>query len=48
MAWQLILGGFLVVLPLALTLDLHPHRERLDAGGRPLDRRWTPGATDRT
>ena len=40
MAWQLIIGGFLVVLPFALLFDLHPDRERLDAAGRPLRRDW--------
>jgi hypothetical protein len=41
MVWQWIVGVFLVALPLALTLDLHPRRERLDAGGRPLARDWS-------
>jgi hypothetical protein len=41
MAWQWIVGVFLLALPLALTLDLHPQRERLDAAGRPLRRDWT-------
>ena len=38
--WQLVVAGFLVLLPVTLLLDLHPHRERLDAAGRPLRRRW--------
>ncbi len=40
MVWQLTLVGFLVLLPFALTFDLHPHRERLDARGLPLGREW--------
>ena len=40
MAWQLVVGAFLVLLPFALLLDLHPDRERLDARGRPLRRDW--------
>ena len=40
MLWQIVLGVFLVALPFALMLDLHPDRERLDAGGRPLRRDW--------
>jgi hypothetical protein len=40
MVWQLALGVFLVLLPFALLLDLHPDRERLDANGRPLRRDW--------
>jgi hypothetical protein len=42
MAWQWIVGLFLVALPFALLLDLHPGRERLDAAGRPLRRDWSP------
>jgi hypothetical protein len=42
MTWQWIVGLFLVALPFALTLDLHPRRERLDAQGRPLRRDWSP------
>jgi len=38
--WQLVVAGFLVLLPVTLLLDLHPHRERLDAAGPPLRRRW--------
>lgn len=41
MGWQLVLGAFLVLLPFALLLDLHPDRERLDSRGRPLQRDWT-------
>ena len=48
MAWQWIVGGFLVALPFALTFDLHPQRERSDAGGRPLYRRWTSGTSGTT
>jgi hypothetical protein len=40
MAWRLVVGAFLVLLPFALLLDLHPDRERLDARGRPLRRDW--------
>ena len=40
MAWQLIVGAFLVLVPFALLFDLHPDRERLDARGRPLRRHW--------
>jgi hypothetical protein len=40
MVWQLVLGVFLVLLPFALLMDLHPDRERLDARGRPLRRDW--------
>jgi hypothetical protein len=40
MLWQVILGGFLVLLPVALLFDFHPERERCDAQGRPLSRRW--------
>jgi hypothetical protein len=38
--WQLVVLGFLVLLPFALLVDLHPHRERLTSGGQPLDRPW--------
>ena len=53
MVWQLVVGGFLVLLPFALLLDLHPDRERLDARGRPLRRDWRTAparqsATDET
>ena len=44
MVWQLVVGAFLVLLPFALLLDLHPGRERLDAQGRPLRRDWTTHA----
>lgn len=40
MVWQVVVGVFLVLLPFALVLDLHPDRERLDAQGRPLRRDW--------
>ncbi len=40
MAWRLVVGAFLVLLPFALLLDLHPDRERLDARGRPVRREW--------
>ncbi len=40
MSWQLVLAGVLVLLPVTLLLDLHPHRERLDTAGRPLRRAW--------
>jgi hypothetical protein len=40
MVWQLVIGAFVLVLPVALLYDLHPERERLDARGRPLRRRW--------
>ena len=40
MAWQLVVAGFLVVLPVTLLLDFTPHRERLDAAGRPVRRDW--------
>jgi hypothetical protein len=45
MVWQLVGGGFLVLLPFALLLDLHPDRERLDARGRPLRRDWRTAPT---
>lgn len=41
MFWQLVLGAFLVLVPFALLLDLHPDRERLDAAGSPLRREWS-------
>ena len=41
MVWQLVLGAFLVLVPFALLLDLHPGRERLDATGVPLRREWS-------
>lgn len=41
MAWRLVLGAFVVLLPFALLLDLHPGRERSDARGRPLRREWS-------
>lgn len=41
MFWQLVVGAFLVLIPFALLFDLHPHRERLDARGRPLRREWS-------
>jgi len=40
MVWQLVIGAFLVLLPVTLLLDLHPDRERLDAAGRPIRRDW--------
>jgi hypothetical protein len=40
--WQLVVGLVLVGLPLLLLLAGHRHRERLDARGRPLRRRWRP------
>lgn len=40
MVWQLVAAAFLVLLPFTLLLDLHPHRERCDAAGRPLRRVW--------
>lgn len=40
MTWQLVLLAVLVLLPLALLADFHPHRERLDSRGRPLLRDW--------
>ena len=40
MVWQLVVGAFLLLVPFALLHDLHPHRERLDARGRPLRRDW--------
>jgi len=40
MVWQLVIGAFLVLLPFAILMDLHPGRERLDAQGRPLRRDW--------
>ena len=39
-SWQWIVLVALVALPVTLLLDLHPDRERLDASGRPLARRW--------
>jgi hypothetical protein len=50
MVWQLVIGAFLVLLPFALLLDLHPDRERLDATGRPLRRDWhcPEGCVDRS
>ncbi len=43
--WQWLVLVFLVLLPFALLADLHPARERLDAAGRVLDRRWRPHRT---
>lgn len=40
--WQIVLVGFVVLLPVTLMLDFWPHRERLDARGRPLPRDWRP------
>jgi hypothetical protein len=40
MGWQVVIGVFVLLLPVALLYDLHPGRERLDARGRPLRRRW--------
>jgi len=40
MGWRIVIGAFLVLLPFALLLDLHPGRERLDARGLPLRRDW--------
>lgn len=42
MTWQIVLAAFLVLLPFALLIDLHPERERLTSDGRPLDRTWEP------
>jgi hypothetical protein len=47
MVWQLIVAGFLFLLPFALLFDLHPDRERLDARGRPLRRAWVAPAVRR-
>ena len=41
-AWQVVVAAVLVALPLVLLLLGHRHRERLDARGRPLRRRWRP------
>jgi hypothetical protein len=38
--WQIVLLGFLVLLPFALLLDFWPHRDRLTAEGRPVAREW--------
>lgn len=38
-AWQLILGGFFVLLPIVLMLDYWGD-ERLTSRGRPLPRPW--------
>lgn len=40
--WQIVLLIFVVLLPMSLLLDFWPHRERLDAQGRPLPRDWRP------
>jgi hypothetical protein len=40
--WWVLVGAVLVVLPFVLLLLGHRHRERLDARGRPLRRRWRP------
>jgi hypothetical protein len=40
MFWQTIIGAVLILLPVALLFDFHPDRERCDARGRPLARRW--------
>jgi hypothetical protein len=39
-AWQIIAIAFVALLPFALLIDLHPHRERLSARGAPLQRDW--------
>ena len=41
-AWQVAVTAAVVALPLVLLLVGHRHRERLDARGRPLQRRWRP------
>lgn len=41
-AWQGLVAAALLVLPFALLAAGHRHRERLDARGRPLSRRWRP------
>ena len=41
--WQILLMAFLVVLPMALMVDFHPHQERLTSRGRPLTRNWPAG-----
>lgn len=40
--WQIVLMGFVVLLPISLLLDFWPHRERVDAQGVPLPREWRP------
>lgn len=40
--WQLVILAFVVLVPLALMADFYPHRERLSARGRPLERDWAP------
>lgn len=41
--WQIIVMAVLVLLPIALMLDFHPHSERLTSRGRPLERTWQRG-----
>jgi hypothetical protein len=38
--WQIVAFAFVALLPLALTADFWPHRERLDLRGRPVAREW--------
>jgi hypothetical protein len=40
--WQLVVATILVLLPFALLTEFWPHRERLTAAGKPLDRPWRP------
>ncbi len=40
-SWQLILGGFLVLLPIVLMVDYWGD-ERLTFRGRPIQRDWHP------
>jgi hypothetical protein len=42
-AWQVITMAVLVLLPIALMLDFHPHGERLGSRGQPLERPWRRG-----
>lgn len=43
--WQLVLATVFVLIPFALLLDFWPHRERLTAAGKPLERTWRPPVT---
>ena len=45
MTWQIVIVGVLALLPFALLADFHPHRERLDSRGRPLQRDWAHQVT---
>ena len=43
-SWQLILGGFFILLPIVLMIDYWGD-ERLTFRGRPIQRDWRPQVT---